>query len=76
VVKKEFGRMPADQLLQLVQLLPESEALSREVRKEFGASPKARAAIAEEPLWWAPLYELPYEQHPALFFKTGGFDHD
>ena len=71
---KEFGKLSADQLLQLIQLLPQLESMSREFRKDLKSHPKVRAGIAEDPAWWAPLYELPYEQHLGLFLKTVNMD--
>lgn len=71
---KEYGKLSGDQLRQLAELLPQLESLSREFRESLKSDPKAREAIYEEPLWWAPLYELPYEQHLALFLTAMGLD--
>src|SRR5579859_4782823 len=71
---KEFGKLSRDQLLQLVQLLPGLESLSREFRQDLKTNPKVRSAIREQQGWWAPLYELPYVQHLALFLQAIGLD--
>lgn len=71
---KEFGKLSGEQLRQLVQLLAQLEVWKREFREDLRIDLKARRAIAEEPVWWAPLYELPFEQHLALFVKTIGLE--
>src|SRR5690348_8939215 len=71
---KEFGKLSGDQLRQLVTLLPELEQLVREFQSDIRTSAKVQAAIRKDGVWWAPLYEYPFEQHLALCFKGLGLE--
>lgn len=73
-IHKEYGKLTTDQLRELVQLLPQLAVLRTEVRALLARKPKARASLDEKPIWWAPLYELPYLQHLALLTKAVGID--
>jgi hypothetical protein len=71
--KKEFGKLSADQIRQLVALLPTFEALRNEFMDDIKGKPWVGEAI-DEGVWWAPLYELSMEQHLGLLFKATGLD--
>jgi hypothetical protein len=73
-MQKEFGKLSADQLRQLVALLPDLERQRNEFRKEAHVNDKARAAVADDGVWWAPLYELPFLQHLGVCLKALGLD--
>src|SRR4051812_9782165 len=73
-MQKEYGKLSGDQLRQLVALLPELDRLAREFREDARTSDKVRAAVKEDGVWWAPLYELPFEQHLAISLKGLGLD--
>lgn len=70
---KEFGKLSADQIRQLVALLPMFEALRNEFMEDMKGKPKAGEAI-EEGVWWASLYELSMEEHLRLLFKAVGLE--
>lgn len=72
---KEFGKLSADQLRQLVELLPVLEALRAEFRADMKIrrkAAKARKALEDDAIFWAPLYELPFEKHLETFAKAVG----
>jgi hypothetical protein len=54
---KEYGKLSADQLRQLVGLLPGLEAARNEFRREARSSGKVKAAVTDDGVWWATLYE-------------------
>lgn len=71
---KEFGKLSGDQIRQLIALMPEFEAMRNEFMEDMKREPKARATIADDGVWWAPLYEMPFEQHLAVLFKSFGME--
>lgn len=58
----------------MIALLPELEALRSDFRTDARSSEKVGAAVAEDGVWWAALYELPYEQHLGGCFRSLGLD--
>lgn len=71
---KEFGKLSTDQIRQLVALLPEIESLRKEFLEDIKIDPKARETVEGVGVWWALLYEIPFEQHLAVCFKAIGLD--
>ncbi len=69
---KQFGRLSTDQIRQLIALMPVFEALRNEFLADVKTKPKAKAAVEEDGVWWALLYELPIEQHLAVLLKAIG----
>jgi hypothetical protein len=63
---KDYGKLSADQLRQLVELLPSLEALRAEFRSDVKVKRNARKAVHEVEICWAPLYELSFVEHLAV----------
>ena len=73
-MQKEFGKLTADQLRQLIGFLP---VMAANLRVEFEADlsqhPEKLTKLAPDKLNWASAYELPFAEHLSLLnFIMGG----
>jgi hypothetical protein len=69
---KEFGRLTADQLRQLVGLLPVIDELRAGYFAEVRRAPELVAQIIPDGLSWAHLYERPFEAHLGILLEALG----
>jgi hypothetical protein len=71
-VVKEFGKLGAKDLRQLLALLPELEKQKAVFQVDARNEPVLRAAIKEEGVLWAPLYEYSFQTHLAIALDSLG----
>lgn len=65
-MKKEFGKVTADQLLVLLKYMPVMEALNAELLDTLRENLDRTAELAPKGFRWASIYEQPIEHHLAL----------
>jgi len=72
-MSEQFGKLTADQLRQIISILPGLATLRAELETELVQHPDRLARLAPDTLNWAWAYELPFTEHLArLVFVMGG----
>ena len=70
--EREFGKLTAEQLRQLISHLPMMESVQSKLREVFLSKPGRYEELAGSGVRWSSIYELPIEQHLARLAIVGG----
>ncbi|MES2237268.1 MAG: hypothetical protein V4500_05895 [Pseudomonadota bacterium] len=73
-IEKEFGKLSANQIRQLLQWLPTLDSLRSELRSSVQGRPDKFERMAPSGITWANLYERKIEEHLAELVIAVGAD--